>query len=145
MVKKECCQVSLQIVFQQFWEPVESTGWAHRQEKPTLILAGIGDNGVPTIGAQVMARAYDATLIEPFAREVYGLTTSTAPIEGSAYVEWDYGIPDSQGPYPADSSEEYDPHEDVRREPLVLQQMDDFLRTGIVNHYCDGPCIASEQ
>ena len=131
----------LQIIFEHFWEPVESVGWAHLQNKSILIQAGIGDKGVPTIGAQVMARAYNATLLEPYNREVYGLTSAPGPINGSAYIEWDYGIPDSAGPYPAESSEEHNPHEAVRREPLVHQQIDTFLRTGIVEQYCDGPCI----
>ena len=130
----------MEILFEHLWEPVESVGWASAMDKPVLIQAAIGDCSVPTIGAQVMARSYGATLIEPYQREVFGLEPQSTPFEGSAYVEWDFGVPDSDGPYPAELPEDRNPHDDLRNQPEAMQQIHTFLSEGVVEHYCEGAC-----
>ena len=128
------------ILFQQLWDPVESIGWTYRQEKPILIQAAIGDRSVTPIASHMMARAYNAALIEPYNRSIMGLETRTPPFEGSAIMEWDYGIEDPLLSHPPEISTDPEPHEDLRREPEVQQQIGTFLKTGMVEHYCDGPC-----
>jgi hypothetical protein len=130
----------MEILFEQLWEPVESVGWASVMNKPILIQAAIGDKGVPTIGAHVMARAYGATLIEPFNREVWGLSSEVPPFQGSAFTEWDYGVLDSDGPFPAPSDGSVNPHDAVRNEEEAQHQIHTFLESGIVENYCNGAC-----
>ena len=38
-----------------------------------------------------------------------------------------------------------DTHECPRREPAAKAQLRDFVRDGVVNHYCDGPCVGLRQ
>lgn len=130
----------MEILFEQLWEPVESVGWASAMNKPVLLQAAIGDGSVPTIGSHMMARAYNATLITPFHREVFGLEQAETPFSGSAYTEWDFGVLDSDGPYPASIPENINPHDALRSQPEAIQQIDTFLKEGVVEHYCVGAC-----
>ena len=51
-------------------DPTESIGWTHLQSAPVLMQAAIGNGSVPTIGAHVLARGFNASLIEPASRNV---------------------------------------------------------------------------
>ena len=130
----------IQALYQQLWDPTESIGWTHLQSAPVLMQAAIGDGSVPTIGAHVLARGFNAGLIEPASRNVYGLEPVTAPYTGSAYIEWDYDIPDSEGPYPAPNDTDFDPHNGPRTSEMGMQQIGHFIHTGTIEHFCDGPC-----
>ena len=130
----------MEILFEQLWEPVEAVGWASAMNKPVLLHAAIGDNSVPTIGAQVMARSYGAILIDPYQRPVFGLEAQEPPFEGSAYAEWDFGVPDADGPYPTELPENGNPHDDLRNQPEAMLQIHTFLSEGVIEHFCEGPC-----
>ena len=101
---------------------------------------GIYDSQVTTLGAQYEARAVGAELVAPQTRPVWGMEEATPGFTGNAYVEFLYtDTPDEPvDNTPPDGS--FDTHECVRREPAAQQQMMDFLRTGVINHYCDGIC-----
>lgn len=130
---------------QQLWDPVEPGGWMWDMTrdaavpKQVLMQVAIGDNQVTTLGAQLQARAFGAKLIAPTVRDVWGVETTEAPWSGSALVEWEY----TDGPVepvvglPPDAP---DTHECPRRERAAQDQMRDFLETGVVQQYCDGPC-----
>jgi len=105
--------------------------------KTVLMQVAIGDRQVSTLGAHVMARAYGATLLDPPAREVWGLPTTSGDVQGSALVEWDYGLDE---PYTNVTSDDADPHEWPRREFLAQEQMYHFFTEGVVVNTCDGPC-----
>ena len=130
----------IQALYQQLWDPTESIGWTHLQQSPVLMQAAIGDGSVPTIGAHVLARGLDAKLMQPATRNVFGLDSVHSPYVGSVYVEWDYGIPDSDGPYPAPNDTDFDPHNGPRTSEMGKAQIGHFIRTGAVSHFCDGPC-----
>lgn len=140
-------------LMQMLWDPGESAGWIrHLTETPVdeatplktvLLHAGIGDAQVPTLGAHVMARAYGASLVEPATREVWGLEERTPPFDGSALVEFDYGVEEPTAVEP--SPDETDTHEDPRREEAAQDQIRAFFEEGEVQHFCDGTCGSGGQ
>ena len=68
-------------------------------------------------------------------------STSAYPYAGSALLEWDSGVhppPLDNTPNRADN----DPHETPRRDARARQQMDEFLRTGVVIDVCTGSGVA---
>lgn len=135
-------------LMQMLWDPGESAGWAPfmNQEplddttptKTILMQVGIGDAQVPTLGAHITARSYGASLVDPPVRDVWGLETRTAPFEGSAIVEFDYGVVEPVGCEA--SPHETDTHEGPRREEAGQEQIRAFLEDGQVIHTCDGAC-----
>ena len=87
-----------------------------------------------------MARALGAKSMKPAVRPIYGVEEAEMPYEGSAIVEFDFGLP----PAPTTNTpmlEGEDPHGKVRKLPEAQAQMDAFLRTGQVTATCDGPCV----
>lgn len=134
-------------LMQNLWDSAEPGGYGRQvTEEPLwgfpkqiLIQDAIGDAQVTTLGAQNMARAYGAVLIDPPLQEVWGLETKASGWKGSAIAEYDYGVP----PVPFDNTPpdpDYDTHEDTRRNPAAQRQLWTFLTTGTVVQYCDGIC-----
>ena len=104
-----------------------------------LLQVAVADHQVSPLGAHLMARAVDAHMVTPAFRSVFGIEESPAPYEGSAIVEFDFGIP----PAPlinVPPREGEDPHGSVRGLRAAQRQMDVFLRTGVVENFCDGSC-----
>ncbi len=135
-------------LLQNLWDSAEPGGWGRQMTadpidgvplKQVLLQDAIGDWQVSTIGAQNMARAYGAALIDPPLADVYGLETQSSGYVGSALVEYEHGAPPV--PYtnipPTDGE---DTHEDTRRTFAAQEQLNTFLTTGAVVHYCDGVC-----
>jgi hypothetical protein len=117
-------------------DPIEDT-----PEKDVLLQVAIGDAQVTTLGAHIMARAYGAALIEDPVRPVWGLETVPSGHVGSALVEFDYGLHEPVENLPPD--DEQDPHETPRRDAAGQLQMHTFFETGVIEHFCDGPCGTS--
>jgi hypothetical protein len=117
-----------------------------------LIHANIGDYQVTPLGAEIIARAVGAQNLSPVNREVYGLTDSAGPINGSAIVEWSWGLlpaPETNTPpsnlcppnAPPDCG---DPHDQLRTQPASIQQEIDFFGTGTVTQTCSpAPCVGT--
>jgi len=135
---------------QTLWDGGESSGYLHAiTEEPlegvgtkdVLLQVAIGDAQVTTLGAHIMARSYGAKLIEDPAREVFGLETVPSGHTGSALVEFDYGLYEPPENIPPDADQ--DPHESPRRDAAGQLQMHTFFSTGVIEHYCEGPCGAS--
>ncbi len=135
---------------QTLWDPGEPSGYAHAVNaqplpgtpaKQILVHAAIGDAQVTTLGAHVMARAYGARTIAPQTRPMWGVDEAAPGWTGSAIVEFEYtDVP----PEPVENvppDKDFDTHECPRREPAAQAQMADFLLDGVVNQYCDGPCV----
>ena len=103
--------------------------------KPVLLQAGIGDAQVTNLAAEFMARAYNASTVEPETRVVWGVPQRAAPFNGSALVEWLYDdVPDSPAAN-VGRTDGKDVHECPRREPASQAQMRDFLEgKGVVQH-----------
>lgn len=110
---------------------------AHR----VLVMDAIGDKTVTTLGAAIMARSMGLPLLGPAARPVFGLSEVGGPIDGSAFVEFDFGPTESttQLPNPAPG----DPHGALiygagAAIPSTMAMQ--FLSTGIVTNLCSSAC-----
>lgn len=132
---------------QTLWDAGEASGYVNTVNlaplpgtpaKDVLLQVAIADAQVTTLGAHIMARSYDAPLIEDPARPVWGLETAASGHEGSALVEFDYGLVEPVENIPPDA--EQDPHETPRRDAAGQLQMHTFFQTGRVEHFCEGPC-----
>lgn len=144
----EPLQVAMWMGYMQtLWDSAESSGYARAinsepladtPAKEILMQAAIGDAQVTTLGAQNQARAYGAALIEEPVREVWGLPVEESGYIGSALIEWDYGLAEPYENLPPDG--DTDPHGRPRKEPESMQQLDTFLRTGVIENTCGGPC-----
>jgi hypothetical protein len=134
---------------QMLWDVGETAGWAHEVNRDTpaglpaksvLMQIGIGDSQVSTLGGQLMARSFGASLVAPAYRPVFGLDERTAPFAGSALVEWHYtDVPEE----PVESvapSDETNTHGCPRHEAMGQAQIEAFFRTGVVEQFCDGVC-----
>ncbi|MCS6799593.1 MAG: hypothetical protein NZ898_13910 [Myxococcota bacterium] len=137
---------------QQLWDRVDPGSFTRHLERDplpgtpphrALLTVAIGDHQVTPLGAHVMARAIGAPLVVPAPRSIWGISevapTDARPHEGSALVEFDFGLPpEPLGPEPL--REGTDPHEGPRTLEAWARMTDRFLRTGQVVHTCDGPC-----
>jgi hypothetical protein len=101
---------------------------------------GIGDTSVPNLGSHVFARSLGLPEVAPVPRPLAGIAAKDAPIDGSAMVEFDFGVPIPDVPaVPVKESNEV--HEGVRRLDAAKKQIDAFLRPGgLVESFCDGVC-----
>jgi hypothetical protein len=149
-------------LLQMAWDRTEPDGYApyivddnlpgtpaHR----ILIQANIGDYQVTPLGAELIARATGAKDLSPVPREVFGLTDDPGPVDGSAIVEWSWGLEDAPltNTPPGDLCPSTapplcdDPHDQLRFQPEAIQQEIDFLNTGIANQTCPagGPCLGT--
>ena len=142
---------SIQILLglmQMFWDRSEPNGFApYITENPLpntpvhniLLLAAIGDHQVTPLGAHVLARAIKAQNMKPVNREVFGLANADAPFMGNGITEFEFGLPlapTTNIPMMAGD----DPHDKVRVLPTASSLTDIFLRTGVIQNPCGGPC-----
>lgn len=110
--------------------------------REVLLHMGIGDAQVPNFCSEMQARALGLPLLAPAPRDVFGLTPVEGPIDGSAFVEFDFGIPEPLpgviGTIPAEGNEV---HGGVRALQASILQVDAFLRPdGVIQSFCDGVC-----
>ena len=85
-----------------------------------------------------MARGYGSSLVTPATREIWGLEERDPPFEGSALVEWDFGLEEPIESVPADP--ELSPHDNLFGDPQAQEQVVHFFRTGEVIQVCEGAC-----
>lgn len=144
-------QITLGLL-QMLWDRVEPTGYLPfvtsdplpgTPEHRVLLHAAVGDHQVTPLGAYLIARSTGAKVLEPAARDIWGLEHTEGPIDGSAIVEFDFGelvppLPDTNAPTTADSST--DPHDWVCLQQPSVDQGIAFFDTGIVENFCDGSC-----
>lgn len=140
-------QVTLWLgLMQALWDSGETAGYATvtaadplpgTPAKEVLLQVAIGDAQVTTLGAQMHARALGAKLIAPVAREVWGLEVVEEVAEGSALVEWDYGLAEPVENVPPEGD---DPHESPRREEAGQEQIAEFFEGGVIRNICGGIC-----
>ncbi|MCY1054980.1 hypothetical protein [Nannocystis sp. SCPEA4] len=136
-------------LFQILWDRTEPTGYSKyirsnnlpgSPPKEVLIEVAIGDHQVSTLGAHIMARAIGGVAnIAPENRALWGIDSAAAPYTGSAMVEYDFGLaPEPTTNIPPSDGE--DPHDKPRKLPGAAQMLDQFLRTGVVETFCEGVC-----
>lgn len=135
-------------LFIHLWDVGESVGWSHDivspppgiPDKQVLLQVGLADAQVHIEGSRYQARSMQALMIAPVVHEVYGIPIVQGDVQGSAYIEYDYGVP----PTPETNlpPENDNPaHECVRRTPAAQAQVAHFLKTGEIKNFCDGECV----
>lgn len=124
-------------LMQMLWDQGESGGWlAEMAPKQVLLQAGIGDAQVNNLGAEIMARAYNASTVKPQTRPVYNVPERESNFDGSGFVEWLYDdVPDSP-PGDVPRPDDKDVHECPRREPAGQRQMALFFEGRNVTQQC---------
>lgn len=111
------------------------------EQRRVLMHLGVGDAQVPNLSGHLHARSLGLGHLQPAPREVAGLEPVDSPHDGSALVEFDFGIDPLPGIVAAPPPDATAAHEGVRRLSVVNQQIDIFLRPdGQITHTCDGVC-----
>jgi hypothetical protein len=131
---------------QMLWDRIEPNGYVpyiiddtlpNTPSHDVLIRAAIGDHQVTNYGAHVMARTLGIPYMESGVRSVAGLEMVPGPVQGSAFTEYDFGLP----PVPLQNLPQRecgDPHDNLSELDVARQQLDTFLREGRVENFCDG-------
>ena len=100
----------------------------------------VGDTSVPNLASHVFARTLGLSELAPVPRPLFAIPPVDGPVDGSALVEWDFGveIPDIPSrPVVLENNV----HNDQRSLPASMDQVDTFLREGgLIQSFCDGPC-----
>lgn len=92
----------------------------------------------------ILGRAIDVPLITPPLRPVWGFEEAPYPHEGSGLVEYDFSVPDNPDPL-LPPPDEWDTHGSLRKQTEAQDQMMQFLKTGVLNDTCGGPCVFPER
>ncbi|WP_342376322.1 hypothetical protein NVS55_34275 [Myxococcus stipitatus] len=110
-----------------------------------LVQYGLGDAQVPNVATELHARALGLTQQLPATWRVPELPTLEGAVDGSALVQFDYGLPSPlPGTVATLPAEDNPVHERVRREAKGREQVDLFLRPGgKVEATCGGVCLGT--
>lgn len=116
-------------------------------DRRVLLQVGISDSEVPSFSEHMTARTIGLPYMTPANRAIYGLQGQDGPIDGSAIVEWDFGVnppPDVEGK-PAVGANGV--HESLRRQATSNEMIDRFFRPGgrIENTCGGGACKGTFQ
>lgn len=134
-------------LLQLLWDPLDSAAFAERliedrldgrRGVQVLLRTADGDQQTPALASRQLARAIGLQ-VGLADVEIYGTERTTLPFRGSAYFEYAFDIP----PAPAHIEPQRlcnDPHRALIERDAQRQQLDHFLRTGLVSSFCDGPC-----
>jgi len=109
-------------------------------QRRVLMHCAIGDTQVPNLATHLHARALGLSHLEPVPRDIAGLEKVAAPFDGSALVEFDFGV----DPLPEEAcppAEESGVHTTVRELEAAVDQIDLFCNPdGAIEATCDGIC-----
>jgi len=126
---------------QLFWDPVDPIAWSDElaEGPPVLWQESIGDEQVPNMTTEAVARSAGAVLLGPAVREPYGMTATTGPLPAGsiAVAQFDplVGEPDDVN-RPGENS---GAHSIPRTWVGARLQAVDFLdpaALGTVTHHC---------
>ncbi|MEZ4453296.1 MAG: hypothetical protein R3B09_27785 [Nannocystaceae bacterium] len=140
-------QAALALI-QILWDRAAPTGYTPYIRDPlpntpaheVLLNIAIGDHQVSTLGAHIMARTIGGVVnLGPVNRSIYGIPEVTGPHEGSAMVEFDFGLP-PEPTFNVPMKQGDDPHGGPRKTVAANKSLDRFFRDGIAETFCDGPC-----
>jgi hypothetical protein len=155
-------------LMQLVWDPAESGGWlgnvvdAEKHGYPpkrVLLQAALGDAQVTTVAAELMARTFRASTIQPQTRYVFGVPERRAPWHvdeqdhvpagvqsNNALVEYLYDdAPPVRRDRDVPPTDGKDTHECPRREARAQEQLDSFLVHGVVMQPCEGGRICESK
>ena len=130
---------------QLLWDPVDPINHLRGlDDQNVLMQVAVGDEQVPNISSEVMARSLALPLIAPEVHPVFGLQTAETPLGpgASGYSQFHPGMAlPSEANRPAAVT---GAHSAVRQRDEVREQVLVFLHDGIegtIIHPCDGPCL----
>ncbi len=105
-----------------------------------MLQVAIGDHQVNTLGAHHMARSIGGVInLAPSNRTLWGIEDVVGPHQGSGMIEYDFGLPpDPLVNVPPTAGD--DPHGKPRKLESAQKSLNLFLREGLVDSFCDGPC-----
>lgn len=113
------------------------------EDRRVLLQFGLGDAVVPNLGSLLHAQLLGLPMLTPSPAPIsyHGLTEQPGPLTGSAAATFDLGI-DLAATYTVPNPDRPDNvvHEGTRALPAVTSQLDRFLRDGVVENFCSGPC-----
>jgi len=135
---------------QMHWDRTEPNGYVpyivqntlpNTPPHEVLLHVAIGDYQVTPLGAHIIARSTNAKNVAPVNRSIWGIEEATAPFSGSGIVEFGFQLPEAPktNTPPAGPGDD-DPHDKVRVLDVAYNQTDTFLRTGVIENSCVGPC-----
>lgn len=135
---------------QMGWDSVEASGALAlpvREPYPPMILqAGNGDKIVPTVAAEALARGLNATVLPKSPRKIFGIPQfdeANAEVEeGSRVTLTELMFDREYLSLPADNiftKTDNDIHTCLRTDPVLIQQLEEFVSTGHVINPCDQP------
>ena len=135
---------------QMYWDPVDPAAWTDKlRDRSFLLQVSIGDEQVPNMTSEVLARSSGLILLEPSVTVSPGIQTQEGPLPpgSSAMVQFDPQVPlPPQGNRPAPMT---GAHEAPRQWEGALQQVLDHFELGFegqVIHHCGAEaCSASNQ
>ncbi|KIG19221.1 hypothetical protein DB30_04686 [Enhygromyxa salina] len=144
-------KLDLRIAFelmQILWDRSEPTGFSRHvisdplpgtQPHEVIMLGAIGDHLVTNFGTHVMARELGIPQLNPAVRPLFGIDQVEQPYSGSVFIEYDFGLP----PIPITNvpmTQGSDPHGALADVPNAILTVEQFLRTGVVENFCNGTC-----
>ena len=160
-------QLGLQLA-QMLWDRGENEGYAEHlvahpyagtKAKHVFIIENYGDHQVANVSAEALARTLGAVNHQPIfdtnafgtprlnlpVTMQWGLSAANQSVSNPAFIElWDYGTPTppTDNLPPAGAQYGNDPHGYGRQSPGLINQIYDFMSTGLVPNVCGtGPCI----
>lgn len=132
-------------LMQQLWDPSEAGGWLRYyknnlvNKKQVLLQDAIGDAEVTTLGADLLAHAYNVSTVYPQTRPHWNIPERLPPFHGSALVEWRFLSQSYEPEEDVPAPKNYN-HECVRELESAQAQLALFLTSGVVENFCDGVC-----
>ena len=107
--------------------------------KQWLLHMSVGDCAVPNFASEYQARSFGLPLLAPSVKTPHGLAPTAGPLANGFVI-----MDEQPMPLPPITNEtfQYDneAHENLRRRPATLQQIDHFVDTGEIVNFCNGPC-----
>ena len=131
---------------QLFWDEADPASFAvELQGRSVLWQESIGDEQVPNLTTESLARGAGATLLTPAVTAVHGLATGAAPLQGPVLAQFDpqVGLPAEQN-RPAEVS---GAHGAPRHWNGTIEQTLRFLDPvdpGVVEHFCGEQACAAD-
>jgi hypothetical protein len=137
-------------VAQMFWDRTDPITYSNHvtsnlfpgtPEHDVLIHVAVGDYQVSPYGAHLLARELGARSVGPAYRPIWNIEVENEPFEDSGIVEFKFpGVPEVPKTNVPPEDLDMDPHDEVRVLDVSNDQTDQFLRTGVIEHRCDGVC-----
>jgi hypothetical protein len=135
---------------QMLWDRTEPDGYAPyvvedmfpgTPKHDVLLHVAIGDHQVTPLGAHLIARTVKAKNLAPTNRTIWGVPDTAGPFGGSGMTEFSFHLPEAPATNtPTTRPDSEDPHDKVRELEVAHTMTDEFLRKGVIQQACTGPC-----